>query len=129
MLLEKIADDWSSVSSGKLQHFGILSPITKAEKFSYPYRNSPVRTIGETEGRIFASYCGREAIAEMMDRSNNPMTQRNVIWNILQSDKPTNIDSVVDRNYVSLGGSKPIQLIKHMFECAGFIPYYEPEDK
>ena len=129
MLLEKIADDWSSVSSGKLQHFGILSPITKAEKFSYPYRNSPVRTIGETEGRIFASYCGREAIAEMMDRSNNPMTQRNVVWNILQSDKPTNIDSVVDRNYVTLGGSKPVQLIKHMFECAGFIPYYEPEDK
>ena len=96
MLLDKIADDWSSVSSGKLQHFGVLAPMTKTEKFALPYRNSPVRTIGETEGRIFSGYCGREAIAEMMDRSNSPNTQRAVVWNILNSQNPTNIDKIVD---------------------------------
>lgn len=129
MALDKIADDWSSVASGKLQHFGILSPIIKTEKFAYPFRNSPVRTISETEGRIFASYCGREAIAEMMDRSNNPLTQRNLIWNLLSTEKPTNVDELVDRNLVTLGGSKPIQLVKHMMECGGFVPVYEPEEK
>lgn len=129
MLLDKIADDWSSVSSGKLQHFGVLSPQTKTEKFMYPYRNSPVRTIGETEGRIFAGYCGREAIAEMMDRSNSPFTQRNVIWNILNSNVPTNIDHVVDREYVRLGGSRPLQLIRHIMGVAGVEIVYEPEDK
>ena len=129
MALDKIADDWSSVASGKLQHFGILSPIIKTEKFAYPYRNSPVRTISETEGRIFASYCGREAIAEMMDRSNNPLTQRNLIWNLLSTEKPTNVDELVDRSLVTLGGSKPIQLVKHMMECGGFVPVYEPEEK
>lgn len=129
MLLDKIADDWSSVSSGKLQHFGVLSPQTKTEKFMYPYRNSPVRTIGETEGRIFAGYCGREAIAEMMDRSNSPFTQRNVIWNILSSNVPTNIDHVVDRDYVRLGGSRPLQLIRHIMGVAGVEIVYEPEDQ
>lgn len=129
MLLDKIADDWSSVSSGKLQHFGVLSPMTKSEKFSYPYRNSPVRTIGETEGRIFAGYCGREAIAEMMDRSNNPFSQRNTVWNILNSETPGNIDRVVDRNYIPLGSNRPLQLVSHMTKVAGFEHVYEPEDK
>lgn len=129
MLLDKIADDWSSVSSGKLQHFGVLSPMTKSEKFSYPYRNSPVRTIGETEGRIFAGTCGREAIAEMMDRSNNPATQRNVVWNLLNSDKPSNIDRVVNREHIPLGGNRPLLLVKHMTHIAGFTHVYEEETK
>lgn len=128
MALDKIADDWSAVSSGRLQHFGILSPIIKSEKFALPFRNSPVRSIGETESRIYVGYCGEEAMAEMMDRSNNPLTQRNMTWNILNADKPTKINNVVDRNLVPLGGSKPIQLVKHMLTASGFTPVYEPED-
>lgn len=128
MLLEKIADDWSSVSSGKLQHFGILSPMTKSEKYAYPFRNSPVRTIGETEGRIFAGYCGREAIAEMLDRSNNPNTHKHMVWNILTADKPTNIETIVDRNVIPLGGSKPLQLVNHISVVSGFRPVYEKPD-
>ena len=129
MLLEKIADDWSSVATAKLQHFGVLSTMTKSEKFAYPYRCSPVRTIGETEGRIFAGYCGREAIAEMMDRSNSPMTQRNMVWNILDADLPSNMNDAVNREYIKLGGSKPLQLIRHIFLCAGLQAVYEPEEQ
>jgi DNA-directed RNA polymerase beta subunit len=129
MLLDKIADDWSSVSSGKLQHFGVLSPTTKSEKFAYPFRNSPVRTIGETEARIYAGYCGRHAIAEMMDRSNNPATQRNVIWNLLTADKPSALPHVVDRQYIPLGGARPLQLVKHIAAAAGFKIVYTPENK
>jgi hypothetical protein len=128
MLLEKISDDWSSVSSGKQQHFGVLSPSTRSEKFSYPWRNSPVRTIGETEGRIFAAYCGRECIAEMMDRSNNPLTHKNEVWNILSADNPMNIDEVVDRNIVPLGNGKQNQLVEHILMVAGIrIEYVKPK--
>lgn len=126
MLLEKISDDWSSVSSGKLQHFGVLSPMTKSEKFSFPFRNSPVRTIGETEGRIFAGYAGREAIAEMMDRSNSPTTHSHVYMNILKADRPFEINEAVDRNSVPLGGAKPIQLFKHIAMVNGYEVVYEP---
>lgn len=127
MLLEKIADDWNSVSTAKLQHFGILSAMTKSEKYAHPYRCSPVRTIGETEGRIFAGYCGRNALADMYDRSNNPLTQRNMVWNILDAPKSGNIESVVDRNFIALGGAKPLQLINHIFQCSGFKYTYQPE--
>lgn len=126
MLLEKIADDWSSVSSGKLQHFQVLSPMTRSEKYAYPFRNSPVRTIGETEGRIFAGTCGREAIAEMMDRSNSPMTHKTIVMNILKAIKPMDIERAVDRTLIPLGGSKPIQLVDHIAMVAGYASVYEP---
>jgi hypothetical protein len=129
ILLEKIADNYSSVSSGRLQHFGVLSPITKAEKHTKPWHNSPVRTIGEPEARIIAGYAGREAIAEIMDRNNNPMTHRYIVRRILESQTPTNIQEAVDRDLIPLGGSKPLQLLKHYALCSGFSMVYEPENK
>lgn len=119
VLLEKIGDDSSSVSSGKLQHFGVLSPTIKSEKHAYPFRNSAVKTIGETEGRIYASYTGVEAVAELMDRNNTPMTHKQIVKNILSADKPTNIENAVDRTVQPLGGAKPIQLVSHISLCAG----------
>ena len=124
MLLEKIADDWSAVASGRLQHFGVLAPMTKSEKYMKPWHNSPVRNIGETEGRIYSGYCGREAIAEMMDRANNPFTHRQMVKNILASNQPGNIQEAVDRNIIPLGGSKPLQLFKHFVMCQGWRPVY-----
>jgi hypothetical protein len=127
MLLEKIADDWTAVSTGNLQLFGILSQVNRREKFARPYRNTPVRTIGETEGRLFVGYTGRESVAEMMDRSGNPLVQRHMARGILQAPQPTNIDVIVDRNIVTYGNTKPIQLINHMFTCAGFTAEYVKE--
>jgi len=129
MLLDKTTDAWSSVSSARLQHFGVLSPLTKSEKFASPYRNSATRCCGETETRIYAGYTGPRSIAEIMDRSNNPVTQRNIAWNIMNSENSVNMDCVVDRNYIGLGNSKPLQLIKHVTSSSGFVPTYEPEEQ
>jgi hypothetical protein len=129
MLLDKITDALSSVASGTLQHFGILSPVTRAQKYAFPHRNSPVRTIGESEGRIFASYCGKEAIAEMMDRNTSPTTHRHVVWNVLTADHPTNIPMAIDRNQIPLGGSKPLSLVRHVAMCGGWRMVYRPATK
>lgn len=128
MLLDKLAGEWSATSTARLQHFGILSSVTKSEKFAYPYRNSPTRISGETESRIFAGYTGPETIAEMFDRTNNPITRRNIYWNLLDSNNPSQIGRVVDRDQIPLGASRPIQIINHIFMCAGFKPIYLPEN-
>lgn len=119
MMLEKTGDDWSAVASGKLQHFGILSQITKGDKYSQPTRTSPIRAIGESEGRIFASYSGQRSIAELVDRNNNPTTHKAIVHSILTADKPTNIDKVVNREEIPYGGSKPLSIVKHVLQCAG----------
>lgn len=126
-LLDKPASEWSATSTARLQHFGILSSVTKSEKFAYPYRNSPTRLSGETESRIFACYTGPESIAEMFDRTNNPITRRNVYWNLLEAENPSQIKRIVDRNVVPLGASRPIQIVNHIFMCSGFRPEYYPE--
>ena len=120
MLLDKTADDWSSVSISKLQHFGIISPQNKSEKFRYPYRNSPIRTTGESEGRVMVGYTNPRCAAEIVDRSNNPITMRAMVWNILNATEPTNIANIIDRTQIPYGNNKPIQMINHMFNIAGF---------
>jgi len=129
MLLEKIADDWSSVSYGRLQSMGVLSTLTRNEKFSQPYRNSAVKVVGEAETRIYVGYMGREAIAELFDINNSPEVNAAVVSSILKAEKPTNIPRAVDRKVMPIGGSKAIQLMMHITTCAGWKPVYEPEDQ
>ena len=119
ILLEKTGDDWASVSSGKLQHFGILSQLTKNDKYSQPTRMQPVRAIGESEARIFVSYSGQKAMGEIMDRNNTPSTHKEIVKQILDADKPTDIKSIIDRQKFPLGGSKPLNIVNHTLLCAG----------
>lgn len=120
ILLEKIGDDWTAVSSGKLQHFGVLSQVTNTDKFATPTRNQAIRAWGESEVRIGVSYVGPHFVADMMDRNNNPATHRMILQSILESDKPSAIQMAVDRNVIPLGGAKPLQLVKHIAECGGW---------
>ena len=126
LLLEKTGDDWSAVSSGKLQHFGVLSQLTRGDKYSKPARNQAVRVLGEAEGRIMVSYIGPRFMAEMMDRNNNPKTHKMMVEKILRAEKPSNIDSLVNRKEHPFGGSKPLQLLKHILQCGGIKFTYRP---
>ena len=126
LLLEKTGDDWSAVSSGKLQHFGVLSQLTRGDKYSKPARNLAVRVVGEAEGRIMVSYIGPRFMAEMMDRNNNPKTHKMMVEKILRAEKPSNIDSLVNRKEHPFGGSKPLQLLKHILQCGGIKFTYRP---
>lgn len=126
MLLEKIADDWSACPSGKLQHFGVLSQLSAGDKYSKPTRTQPIRAMGESEVRIYGAYCGTEVTADMLDKNNNPFTHKYMLQQIYSADKPTAIKTIVDRSKVPMGGSKPLQLIKHIASAGGWKFVYEP---
>lgn len=126
LLLEKIADDWTAVSSGKLQHHGVLSQITSWDKHSTPYRNQAVRGWGESELRSLLTYGGTRLAADTLDKNNSPRTRRHILDTLLQAEKPTDIWQVVDRKIVPYGGNKPLQLVKHMAECAGWRMVHHP---
>ncbi|EKD89524.1 MAG: hypothetical protein ACD_33C00046G0005 [uncultured bacterium] len=120
LLLEKTGDDWTAVSSGKLQHFGVLSQVTNADKFSQPSRNQAIRALGESEVRIYVAYAGPKITADILDRNNNPLTHRQILQTILEAENPTNISIAVDRTVIPIGGSKPLNLIKHMALTSGW---------
>ena len=129
IILEKIADDWTAVSSGKLQHFGVLSQVTNADKYAAPTRTQAIRAWGEAEVRIAVSYAGAKITADILDRNNNPFTHKHILENILRADKPTALQKVVDRKVVPLGGSKPLQLVRHVAQCGGWKFVYEQAEQ
>lgn len=126
ILLEKTGDDWAAVSSGKLQHFGVLSQVTNSDKYSTPTRTNSIRAHGEAEVRNDISYVGPRPTAELMDRNNNPATHKFMLHSILNADQPTNIFEAVDRNVIPLGGHKALQLIKHYALCGGWKFMWSP---
>ena len=126
IMLEKIADDWTAVSSSKRQHFGVISQITSWDKHSSPQRVQAIRAWGESEIRISVSFPGPRVTADLLDRNNNPRTARHLIDNILNAAQPTNIEEVVDRKVVPYGGNKPLQLVKHMALCGGWEFQFAP---
>lgn len=125
LLLEKIADDWTAVSSSKRQHFGVPAQITNSDKFANPQRLQAIRAWGEAEVRIGVSYCGSAIMAHILDCQNNPFTHKNILANILNAEQPTNIDYAVDRTIVPIGGSKPLGLINHIMQCGGLKFAYD----
>lgn len=127
LLLEKTADDWSAVASAKVQHFGFLARIGKADKYSEPLRQQPIKGVGETEGRILAAYCGARTIAEIMDRNNNPTTHKEMVMQLLNAPNPTRIANIVDREKFPYGKSKPIQMLRHLLNCVGADLMYATE--
>lgn len=129
MLLEKTGDDWSAVSSGVLQHFGVLAPIPKSMRHYRPSRNQAVRVMGETEVRILASYVGPEITADIHDRSNSVKSHEAVVYSILTAEKPTDIPCAVNRKEIPLGNSRPLQLVKHLGNCAGWEFRYKKSPK
>jgi hypothetical protein len=126
ILLEKTADDWSAVSSGKTQHYGVLAQVGNQDKYAQPYRSQPIRAFGEAEIRIAASYAGQRVTAEIMDRNNNPESHKSIVYSILEAPEPTNIYNAVDRSKIPYGGSRPLQLVKHILACYGVRFVYKP---
>lgn len=126
LMLEKIGDDYTATSTGKRQHFGVLSQLTSWDKYAQPTRTNAVRAVGETELRIDASHAGPEHAAERMDRSNNPATSRIMADAILKAKQPSNIDRLIDRKLHPFGGAKPNVLAKHMASVFGFEFVYMP---
>jgi len=127
LLLEKTAEDWSGVASVKLQHFGIPAKLNQYDRSTSPGRQQSVRGLGESETRSYNAYVTPEVTMEFLDQSNSPDVHRHVTQNILEAPKPTNIDRVVDRERFPYGGSRPVAITQHFFNCRGIKFHYQPE--
>ena len=119
LVLEKIGNTWNSVSSAKLQLFGIPAKMGPGDKYSTPGRHNPVRILGESEGRLVAAVCGGDVVADILDQTNNPVAHRMIVENILHAETPTAIDTVLDRSLVPRGKGKVLTMVKHNLACAG----------
>jgi len=131
LLLEKVGDEWSGVSSTKLQHFGIPAKINKHDKYATPARPMPVRILGESEVRLMVAACGSQPVARLVEMSNSPPLHKHIVNNILNADKPTHIESVVTDDTLMDRGGRNLAFIHHSLEISGvrFVRNDNPSDE
>lgn len=118
MLLEKIANDYSAVSSAKLQHFGLPSKPSNNNKYDNPIKMTPVR-FGESEYRLFVATAGGYATAELADRSTNLKVHEEILANLLKAAEPSNVYSLIDRKAFPIGEGFIQKIVHHEFSCIG----------
>lgn len=118
MLLEKIANDYSAVSSAKLQHFGLPSKPSNHNKYDNPIKMTPVR-FGESEYRLFVATAGGYATAELADRSTNLKAHEEILTNLLKAEEPSNVYNLIDRKAFPIGGGFIQKIVHHELACIG----------
>ena len=129
MLLDKTTDDTLVAATAAHGAFGVLTKHNQTDRYSKPWKDSPPRAQGESENRTYATHTmSPEMVAEMMDRSNNPAVQLEMVRQIVNSETPGNIADIVDRDKFPLGNPKPLELMHNFFQCYGVRFTYVPED-
>lgn len=118
IMLDKFGEEWMATSTSNMHHFGMAAPINKQMKHTLPYRSTAPR-FGESEHRLFVANCGPYVTAELQARANSISTQKAIVKNILESDTPMKIAELVNRDVVDYGDVKPLQTVRHMYNCMG----------
>lgn len=128
MLLDKVAMDGAAVSSARTNSFNFPIKGSNADKYKYPHSLTPTTTLSETEVRILSSFADPEMIAELLDLAMNPVSHKQLVKNIYNSDKAYDPNLELCRETFSYGNTKSLSLLRHVFNAAGFdIKYTEPD--
>lgn len=126
--LEKTGDDIAAVSTAATQPNGIIVPLTSKDKATQQTRLQATKFPGESEYRIFLGATPTGTAAEIHDRSNNPVTVEAMLNKIYDTDRPTDIDVIVDRDEIPLGANRPLQILRHYLQCNGIEMVYNKFD-
>jgi len=116
IILEKTDQHPMSVSSGKLQHHGVLAGPNKISRWGSPSKVQAVKVFSETEVRMYGAYMGGEIIAELLTMSNSPESHKNVVANLLASRTPSRLEPIMD---MKMGTSRPLMFINHVLFSFG----------
>lgn len=129
MLLDRIATDFSSVSSAKVNSFNFPIKGSSSDKHKHPHSLTPTTTLSETEVRIISSFAKPELIGELMDLALNPSSHKLLVKEILENKNEifsTNYN--IDRSVNKYGQTKPLLLLRHIFNASGFDFEYVPDN-
>lgn len=125
MLLEKIGNSYSAVSSSKVNNFGFPIKGTNYDKFKYPHSLTPTKVMGETEVRIKAALADPEMVADMFDINLNPISHKFLIKHILESPHAFDPNFNIDRSIIEYGNTKSLAILHHIFNASGIELTFE----
>ena len=119
IILEKTDQKPMAVSSGTLQHHGVLGGATRESRNAHSSKQQAARVLGETEVRLIAATLGGDVIAELLDLANSPESHRQAVKSILTAKNPAQINELVCRIEIPLGNSRALAFVTHVLHCCG----------
>jgi hypothetical protein len=119
IVLEKTGHDWSAVDAPRRQVHGVPAKMSQKDRHALPWRYQAIRLMGEAEVRNQAGILGGEYMADQVDRPNNPKALYQIFSNIMNTDRPTDIERVVDREEIPVGNSLALSYLNNTMYCAG----------
>ena len=119
MYSEKNGTEWSSVSSPNRNHFGLITKISSHTKNQEPFRENPMKFLGEPEVKAIASNCGNNMIGRVVSRANDPIATQVLHRGIMDAEQPSNVDEYIDYTRVKTNGSRANQFISSILFCNG----------
>ena len=122
MLLEKIGNDGSAVSTSLVNHLGLPTQ----NNHSTSIRKNATRNGGEAEIRSMCGNLHQKAVAEFMDRNTSLETAEIMSREILLADKPSAIENIVDRKIHPYGSGRALRLVRHLMYCSGYSIKWKP---
>lgn len=95
LALEKTATDYNGVSISRVNHFGIGTRLSGADKHLAPVREVGSNHSGESEMRNMGKSVGGEVLALLADVNNDPASAKDIGTRILLHQTPTNADQLI----------------------------------
>lgn len=120
LLLERAGNQFSAVSSPKLQHFGAPAKQSKADRHSSHSKQQPTR-FGESESRNQNHACSGILGQEMNDRANNPKSHDRELRSVYYADVPSDIYNAVPRDEVPLTGGCVKEIQEQIYMSTGTV--------
>lgn len=128
IILEKIGDGRSAVSSVRFQIFGVPATISKHDRYISPVRLQAGKIHGESEARPFNGMTRPSIQPEIIDRNNNPKTAILCYEALLRAPNPSQIQKLVDRKKHPFNFTMPIQILNHVTFCSGYRFVYKNDN-
>jgi hypothetical protein len=118
IILEKTDQHPMAVSSGLLQHHGLLTGSTKTSWKGHPSKQQTTRVFSESEVRLYASTMGGDVMCDLLNMANSPETHKKVIKEMLEAEYPSRIAPIKD---INRGSSRPLMFVNHILLGFGLM--------
>ena len=126
-ILEKDASEFSATNTMQLSSLGFVSIASKADKQVTPIANKNISSLSQDETTIMSGVLTAEQMAEYYDYHSNPTTHATIVENMLNAQKPSGQDKIVDRKLTPIGETSSMRMVNHILRCWGSELKYEPD--
>lgn len=116
IILEKTELNPMAVSSGVLQHHGLLAGGSKSSRTGYASKVQTTKVFSETEVRLYAAYLGGYIAAMLLTMNNSPEVHKMIIRAMQQHAHPSGQYNLAS---IKAGNARPLLFINSVMTGYG----------